>query len=173
MNVQMAQRRAEIAQERLGLYERLEELDNEEKELIETGTFSSSNSQKPAVRRKSTNSGGNSNSNASSETNNDGTPRKRRGRPPGSGKKTNSDGAAADGEQSEGRTSLPALLTKIGQASGKPLKIADFVTKARESGYKSKGDFSNMVYQALLKLVRNGTFTRDEESLGFQYAEAA
>jgi hypothetical protein len=47
----------------------------------------------------------------------------------------------------------------------RPLKLAEFVPLVREAGYTTKAkDFSNMVYQALLKLVRRGTLKKNAET---------
>lgn len=72
--------------------------------------------------------------------------------------------APAGGE--DGKTvDLPTLLETISQQVNKPLKQADFVTLVREAGYTTKAkDFSNMVYQALLKLVRRGTLKKNAET---------
>lgn len=94
---------------------------------------------------------------------------KKRGRPKGSKNKpketmtTDDDGKSAD---------LPTLLETIGQEVNKPLTCADFVTLVREAGYKTKAkDFSNMVYQALLKLVKRGTFKKNEETRAYEYVK--
>lgn len=78
--------------------------------------------------------------------------------------------APAGGE--DGKTvDLPTLLATISQQVNKPLKQADFVTLVREAGYTTKAkDFSNMVYQALLKLVRRGTLTKNTEKREYVYA---
>ena len=66
---------------------------------------------------------------------------------------------------------LPNLLETISQQMNKPLKLADFVTLVREAGYTTEAkDFSNMVYQALLKLVRRGTLKKNAETRGYVYA---
>lgn len=65
---------------------------------------------------------------------------------------------------------LPTLLETIGQQVNKPLQLADFVTLVREAGYTTKAkDFTNMVYQALLKLVKRGKFERNPETRAYQY----
>jgi hypothetical protein len=66
----------------------------------------------------------------------------------------------------DGKTAdLPTLLETISQQVNKPLKHMDFVTLVREAGYTTKAkDFSNMVYQALLKLVKRGTLKKNAET---------
>lgn len=69
---------------------------------------------------------------------------------------------------------LPTLLTQIAANSPKPLKIADFVSAVRATGYQSEAeDFPNMVYQALLKLVKRGVLEKDKDSRDYHYVKAA
>ena len=59
---------------------------------------------------------------------------------------------------------LPSMLAQIA-AETKPLMLADFVALAREAGYVTEAkDFPNRVYQALLKLVRQGVLKKDQGS---------
>ena len=92
---------------------------------------------------------------------------KRRGRPP----KAEGEKVARNGEK---RIELPALLETIAQQSNKPLLLTDFVAKAREAGYTTNAkDFSNMVYQALLKLVNKGMFRKITETREYEYVGKA
>lgn len=101
-------------------------------------------------------------------TNTDGTPKKKRGRPAGSGKKK-----AEEGESAGRAGSLAEVLKTIAKESKTSLLLADFVKKSLEAGYESNSeDFSNVVYQALMKLKNSGVFTRDEETMGYSYAAA-
>jgi len=101
---------------------------------------------------------------------NNGQPRKR-GRPKGSKNKKTAEGTAGrDGKSID----LPSILETIGQQVQKPLVLADFVTLAREAGYATKSkDFSNMVYQALLKLVKRGSFKKNEETRAYEFVQKA
>lgn len=66
--------------------------------------------------------------------------------------------------------SLGSLLMTIAQESESPLTSADFVTKARAAGYKTKSDnFGNMVYQALVKLVKDGKFRKNSETKAYEF----
>jgi ribosomal protein S20 len=43
--------------------------------------------------------------------------------------------------------------------------LSEFVASAQRAGYVSEArDFSNMVYQAILKLVKKGVLTKDKRS---------
>jgi hypothetical protein len=72
----------------------------------------------------------------------------------------------------DGKTAdLPTLLETISQQVNRPLKLAELVTLVREAGYTTEAkDFSNMVYQALLKLVRRGTLTKNAETREYAWA---
>lgn len=95
---------------------------------------------------------------------------KKRGRPKGSKNKPKEAMTSDEGKPVD----LPTLLETIGQEVNKPLTCADFVTLVRESGYKTKAkDFSNMVYQALLKLVKRGTFKKNEETRAYEFVKNA
>lgn len=88
---------------------------------------------------------------------------KRRGRPPGSKNRQK-------GEEADEKKSMPlyALLENISLLAAKPLSHAEYVEAAIQSGYQSKAaDFSNMVYQSLLKLVKGGSFTKSEDGKFF------
>jgi len=87
---------------------------------------------------------------------------KRRGRPP---KNPN-----AVPQNKEKRIELPNLLETIIQTHGKPMKHEELVVAARNAGYKSEAkDFSNMVYQCLVKLVKKGTLGKDNEGKNAEY----
>jgi len=98
---------------------------------------------------------------------------KRRGRPKGS---TNAPKVAATGVVTDDGKSvdLPSLLETIAQQVNRPLLLTDFVTLAREAGYTTKAkDFSNMVYQSVLKLVKKGKFKKNEETRAYEYVGKA
>ena len=99
---------------------------------------------------------------------------KRRGRPPGSGNKNKAPKAPKSDSEDGKSVDLPTLLETIAQQVNRPLIIAEFVKLARESGYTTKSkDFSNMVYQAVLKLTKKGTFTKNAETRTYEYARNA
>jgi len=78
-------------------------------------------------------------------------------------------GHEADGKQPD----LPTLLAQIA-AKTKPLKLADFVALSREAGYVTEArDFPNMVYHALLKLVRQGVLKKDQASRVYNFVGEA
>lgn len=143
-------RQAERLQERIGLLNRLRELELEDAAVTVTAA--------PATQAKTA---------APAQT----APvaaTKKRGRP----KQT---GAKAGVPTGDGKTiDLPTLLETIGQNLNKPLALPDFVTLVRESGYSTKAkDFSNMVYQALLKLVKRGKFKKNDETRCYEYVGKA
>jgi hypothetical protein len=87
---------------------------------------------------------------------------KRRGRPP-----KNPNAVVAPKEK---RIELPGLLETIIQSHGKPMKHEELVVAARNAGYKSDAkDFSNMVYQCLVKLVKKGTLNKANEGKNAEY----
>jgi len=87
---------------------------------------------------------------------------KRRGRPP----KNPNAIAAPKGKRIE----LPGLLETIIQSHGKPMKHEELVVATRNAGYKSNAkDFSNMVYQCLVKLVKKGTLKKANEGKDAEY----
>lgn len=92
------------------------------------------------------------------------TPVKRkRGRP----RKTDSVAAKSEGKSAD----LPTLLEVISQTVAKPMKQDEFVRKVRDAGYQTNSkDISNMVYQALLKLVKRGTMKKNAETREYSYA---
>jgi hypothetical protein len=78
------------------------------------------------------------------------------------------------GRTGEKGADLPTLLTQIAASSPKPLKIADFVSAVRATGYQSEAeDFPNMVYQALLKLCKRGVLEKDKDSRDYHYVGKA
>lgn len=99
---------------------------------------------------------------------------KKRGRPKGSKNKPKVAGDVA-GDGGDGKSlDLPTMLETIGEQVNKPLTVADFVTLVREGGYTTKAkDFPNMVYQALLKLCKKGTFKKNEETRAYEYVQKA
>jgi hypothetical protein len=61
------------------------------------------------------------------------------------------------------KPTLPALLAEVAAEQKRPLRLAEFVQLVRQAGYtKEATDFPNMVYQALLKLVRQGVLKKDK-----------
>jgi hypothetical protein len=95
---------------------------------------------------------------------------KRRGRPKGTTNAAKAGVAADDGKSVD----LPTLLETIAQQVNRPLLLSDFVTLAREAGYTTKAkDFSNMVYQSVLKLVKKGLFKKNEETRAYEYVGKA
>jgi hypothetical protein len=67
-----------------------------------------------------------------------------------------------------GKANLPNLLARLAAEQREPLRIADFVALARQSGYRSDAeDFPNLVYHALLKLVKAGVLMKDREARSY------
>lgn len=94
---------------------------------------------------------------------------RRRGRPKGAKNKPKE---VVEGDDKS--IDLPTLLETISQQVSRPLTCADFVTLVRESGYKTKAkDFSNMIYQALLKLIKRGKFKKNEETRAYEFVKNA
>ena len=88
---------------------------------------------------------------------------KKRGRPPKADAKVKADKPK--------RIELPELLETIVQKHGKAMKHEELVVAAREAGYKSEAkDFSNMVYQCLVKLVKKGTLAKANEGKNAEYS---
>jgi hypothetical protein len=86
-------------------------------------------------------------------------PRRGPGRPP-----KNRDAVVVVGKSDDKSPDLPTLLTKIAADAKRPLKISDFVSLARSSGYKTAArDFGNMVYQALLKLCKKNVLSKNDD----------
>mgnify|MGYP006279988367 CR=1 FL=1 len=66
--------------------------------------------------------------------------------------------------------SLPALLETIGQKQSKALKYTELASLVKESGYRSHSrNFSNMVYQALEKLVEKKRFSKEKKTRMYTY----
>lgn len=152
-----AKKFAELAQERVGLIERLEEIKREFSSLVDDEVSAAVGG--PVEQRRG------------------------RGRPPGSSNKKSS-GGGEGGITVVGRTAtkegggdwkdLPTLLSHIAETQSRALKLADFVQLARAAGYTSDAkDFPNMVYQALLKLVKRGVLEKDQESRDYHYVGKA
>lgn len=153
------QKLAELATERLGLLERIEVVDLQMRSEMKNLGIDVPEGNTATPKRKPTSTQAPAASTGE---------KKKRGRPAGSKNKT--DKTENDGE-SEGRLTLPAVLIKISEEENKPLKIADFVMKAREAGYTTKStDFTNMVYQCLCKLVTAEKFVRDTDTMEFRKA---
>jgi hypothetical protein len=67
------------------------------------------------------------------------------------------------------RADLPTLLAQIA-AKSKPLMLAEFVFLARQAGYVTKAkDYPNLVYTALLKLVKTGVLIKDKASRVYRF----
>lgn len=146
MSLEKAQRVAELAQERVGLLERLADVNKEiASAMVDDGSTEVVARPAQAAPKKK---GGNSITVIGK-----GTPRK-----------------AVDGDKPD----LPTLLERIAAEQKRPLKIADFVALARQAGYQTEAkDFPNMVYQALLKLVKRGVLEKDQESRDYHYVGQA
>lgn len=167
---EQARKSAELLEEKVGLLNRLAEIDA----AIGGGTATVAVATKPKAAKTVTASG---------------DAPKRRGRPPKNAGATaapvaaTSDGVAAPKRRGrppknpnavavvkEKRLELPSLLQTIVQTHGKPMKHEELVVAARTAGYKSDAsDFSNMVYQALVKLVKKGTFAKANEGKNAEY----
>jgi hypothetical protein len=167
---EQARKSAELLEEKVGLLNRLAEIDA----AIGGGTATVAVATKPKAAKTVTASG---------------DAPKRRGRPPKNAATAapvaaTSDGVAAAPKRrgrppknpnavavvKEKRLELPSLLQTIVQTHGKPMKHEELVVAARTAGYKSDAsDFSNMVYQALVKLVKKGTFAKANEGKNAEY----
>jgi hypothetical protein len=100
-------------------------------------------------------------------------PKRGRGRPPGSKNKPK-EGTAPRKEEQEKVVKLPELLVTLSQQSNKPMELADFVKLSHDFGYKSKAaNFSNMVYQSLMKLVKTGVMTKNSETRCYEVSKVA
>ena len=145
-------KKAQNLELRMGLLRELQKLELEEAGVVQT----------PTVREVPGNEG----------TAPQGDATVKRGRPKAAAKPKT--GQKAGVPAGDGKTiDLPTLLETIGQNLNKPLALADFVTLVRESGYTTKAkDFSNMVYQALLKLVKRGKFKKNDETRCYEYVAA-
>jgi hypothetical protein len=149
MSLEKAQRVAELAQERVGLLERLADVNREiaaamadEPGAVSDTTVVRSTAPAPKKAKKT-----------GITVIGKGVPRK-----------------TDDGKQPD----LPTLLAQIAAEQQRPLKIADFVSLARAAGYQTDAkDFPNMVYQALLKLVKRGILEKDQESRDYHYVGQA
>jgi hypothetical protein len=174
--LKLAQKLAEVATERAKVVQRLEELD------VELGSLLGGTSTVKKVAAKTAEAVRPAATAAVVAT----TGKKRRGRPKGSknkpatgrkrGRPKTSDKPESDvkvavnGSEME----LPDLLTTIAQEVGKPMKLPDFLSVVLSSGYQSDAkDKSNMVYQALNKLVKRGTLKKDPDSREYVIADAA
>lgn len=142
---------AELTAERVGLLERLAEVDSQiSSELL--------------VTPKSV---------AESVSDQHPTPVKRRGRPAGSAKGRKS--TAGKNRDAEGnRLTLPAVLMEVLSKAKGPLTHDDLLKQVRHAGYHTKaGDFSNILYQAVTKLVREGKLTKIDDDKTRKYTLAA
>jgi hypothetical protein len=139
-------RQAELLQEEIGLLQRLREIDLERQGGSGPATVKTTTTTAAAVAQTDA--------------------PKRRGRPA----KVKAGISTDDGKSID----LPTLLVSLAQNVNKPLLLADFVTLAREAGYTTKAkDFSNMVYQAVLKLVKKGLFKKNDETRAYEFVKAA
>ena len=139
-------REAELVQERVGLIKRLREID------LHGQGFQVAPLQQAAVKPTTVKAA---------------TLARPQAKPKGLPAQVKASAGGGDGKTAD----LPTLLETISQQMNKPLKLADFVTLVREAGYTTEAkDFSNMVYQALLKLVKRGTLKKNAETRGYVYA---
>lgn len=167
---ELASRTAERWEERVGLLNRLAEIDGElgigviptptkAKKVVSATAASVTGTDTPKKRgrpRKNPVA-------QAAPVATDGVPApKRRGRPPKN--------SSAVPVVKEKRLELPSLLQTIVQTHGKPMRHEELVVAARTAGYKSgASDFSNMVYQCLVKLVKKGTFAKANEGKNAEY----
>lgn len=152
-------KQAELLHEEIGLLQRMQEIEIE-RNVSEAGTGKLTVSKSIQGHRKA----------KPTTVKVEGT--KRRGRPPGSKNvaKVAADGAADDGKSVD----LQSLLQNIAQQTDKPLMIKDFVSLSLQSGYTTKAkDFSNIVYQSVLKLVKKGVFRKDSETRAYEFVKDA
>ena len=153
-------RQAELLNEQIGLLQRLREIDVELGQVIPaaTSTTLAGKIKNPVAKNPPV----------------DGVP-KRRGRPPKVKDGTAVTAAPTGVSTEDGKSvDLPTLLVTLAQDVNKPLLLPDFVTLAREAGYTTKAkDFSNMVYQAVLKLVKKGVFKKNDETRAYEFVKAA
>lgn len=174
--LEVIRRRAELTQELAALLERANEVEDELRSLSQGSLVPKAS--------KSASSG----SSASGSTATQEAPRKR-GRPRKDQSQSQSQSQAQDQttDRKRGRPKkvqvttddgkqmdLPHLLETIAQEVGRPLKQSDFVTLVREAGYKSQAkDFSNMIYQSLLKLVKRGVLEKDSDNRTYTFSGKA
>lgn len=161
-----AQKVAEVATERAKVMQRLEELDTELASLLKGGVATAA---KPASGKTTRNRTAPS-STATASNGKSGKKKRRRGRPKKSDQPQSDVKVDVDGSGME----LPDLLTVIAQEVKKPMQLADFLAVVLASGYQSEAkDKSNMVYQALNKLVKRGTLKKDTDTREYVIADAA
>jgi hypothetical protein len=166
---QMFTEKSEKANEQLGCIQRALELEVSE-DVVSTAVVT-----KPVVKKVTPKATKTETAPQQPTAPADGQPRKR-GRPPGSKNKPKEATQGGEGEAAQdGKTpDLPTLLVTFGQQINKPMSNADYVKLVLEAGYKSEAkDFSNMVYQALQKLVKRGTFKKNEETRQFEFVNKA
>ena len=170
---ELASKQAERWEERVGLLNRLAEIDGElgigvviptptkAKKVVSATAASVTGTDTPKKRGRPRKNPVGVTQAAPVAT--DGVPApKRRGRPP-----KNSNAVPVVKEK---RLELPSLLQTIVQTHGKPMRHEELVVAARTAGYKSgASDFSNMVYQCLVKLVKKGTFAKANEGKNAEY----
>lgn len=148
-------KQAELLHEEIGLLQRMQEIEIE-RNVSEAGTgkLTVSNSKSKAKPTTVKVEGA-----------------KRRGRPPGSKNVVKVDADSSDDGKS---VDLQSLLQTIAQETAKPLMIKDFVALSLQSGYTTKAkDFSNIVYQSVLKLVKKGVFRKDSETRAYEFVKDA
>jgi len=132
---------AELSEEKAGLVDQISKIDQQMGELQQNGSVAALQS----------------------------LPQKRRGRPPISDAKR--DGKKKIGRKNQQRAknekSLPSLVQEILQGKKDGFTIGEITTKVREAGYKSntKGDFGQIVYQTLYKMLnQHKTVAKEEDS---------
>lgn len=99
---------------------------------------------------------------------------KGRGRPKGSTNKAKTGAAAADGE-GEGKLSLRKLILQILKENRGGLALPELVQECLTRGYKSKtkGHFSNIVYQNLHKMVKDKQEVAKADDKRYRLVKAA
>ncbi len=175
--LQQAQRFAEVATERAKVVQRLEELDTELSSLlsgsvvtvpavpVSSGKKAAATTAAPAASKgKRGRPKGSKNKATTTAT------KGRRGRPRKNATPETDVKVQVDGSDKE----LPDLLTAIAQEVGKPMRLPDYLAVVLASGYQSEAkDKSNMVYQALNKLVKRGTLVKNPDNGEYAIADAA
>lgn len=154
-------REAELLNQQVALLQRVRDIELEIRGLLVPGSVEVTKTHNPSVTPKL------------ADLTQSGVVGKRRGRPPGSTNKNKATKAPEDADDSvddSKSVDLPTLLETIAQQTNRPLIIAEFVKLAREAGYSTRAkDFSNMVYQAVLKLTKKGTFKKNDETRTYEY----
>ena len=162
--LQQAHRVAELVQERVALLERTIEIENELMKLglrfdVSLSPASKNVEAAPAVKTAPTQA----------------SDAPRRGRPPKNKSIVVSNKRkTAEDDDAEKAPDLPTLLTQIAAEAKRSLTIKDFVGLAREACHKSEAqNFSNMLYQSLLKLCRKNVLAKNYDRRDYEYVGSA